>query len=1080
VALDLLVIRSSRSLVVVGAMLAAGAPARAQPDAPITAQTFDPAQCADLAPAATPQDATPDVPINWTELELEGSFVESVDTVRALLAPTMERHHALTRTSRAEIEHSINAFGYHVVGLGTRDAGGKTHAVLHIAPLPIVRRIEIDVRQSVWDKLFKAFFDDELKRRMRVRLGAYLPWSPVERACQLYGETQRIREFLQDEGYFEARATIEQKVSGAAVELEVEVDLGPAYTVDIERIQIPDAGALAVDVGEIREKFRHLGTCLLPKLICYGTPRFSRAQHQSDLQAVVELFHARGYPAVRVRSDYEPAQSIDRRTKKVRFSVTIDQRRRLDVVFEGQDSGLNTNDLRKQLTFNQASSTDDVEANDSARAITAYLQSRGYFDARVTWSRERFGVFDRLIYRIDQGSSRNVRSVRFIGNRAVSYADLIEVIGTKPERLSASLLGKTTRATAELLAGDVDRIVDLYRRRGYREARVRVSASTEPDGLDSAALTAALVLSSRGSGLHVRFAIDEGQPTLLGEIHVEVGAKGEEIETPDDRLLCVQVLRDLADLLGNDRFAKPAADDRCFSRADDVPFREDDVAATADQLKDKLYSAGRPRAEVAYAPDAIAPHRIAARYKLAKIQELRIGKVVIRGNFRTRDSIILGELRFREGARLTKDALADGARRLRNTALFDAVNIVMPDLDATSAGAVNAVVEVTERYDYLFQSDIELGYSTFNGMFVRAVPTLKNLFGRGISLEVAGTIGFELGKLIEDKELQLRQLSVESTLRFPQWLSRRISPVEFQTDITAFHRRQDTPRFGLLRTTGFTLALSRTWERPRIGSRAARAITLGPHYDFRSRERNVDALRPIGADEDESQVPITTRTGSVGIAFEWEQRVDRRGNLSPLAPDAGFRLDAQLSYAGPYLLGQDRFIKASAAVSKYWPLGTNLVMRADIRYDQGFPLGGAALLPEVERFFAGGDSTVRGYDDERLATEVVLVGVPPLDNVQQIRILPAGGNIRVIGSLDAQVRIYKLVASALFVDAGMIANQWTTVTQDDIRPSIGMALVRIVTPFGAFAFERAVPLRPRLGDDPRGRWHISFAARAQF
>ena len=148
-----------------------------------------------------------------------------------------------------------------------------------------------------------------------------------------------------------------------------------------------------------------------------------------------------------------------------------------------------------------------------------------------------------------------------------------------------------------------------------------------------------------------------------------------------------------------------------------------------------------------------------------------------------------GELRFREGAPLTKDALAEGARRLRNTALFDAVNIVMPDLDATSSGQVNAVVEVTERYDRHGQMDAEVGYSTFNGMFVRAVPTLKNLFGRGISLEVAGTIGFELPKLIEDNELQLKQLSVESTLRFPQWLSRRISPVE-----SAITARDFTPR----------------------------------------------------------------------------------------------------------------------------------------------------------------------------------------------------------------------------------------------------------------------------------------------
>ena len=74
------------------------------------------------------------------------------------------------------------------------------------------------------------------------------------------------------------------------------------------------------------------------------------------------------------------------------------------------------------------------------------------------------------------------------------------------------------------------------------------------------------------------------------------------------------------------------------------------------------------------------------------------------------------------------------------------------------------------------------------------------------------------------------------------------------------------------------------------------------------------------------------------------------------------------------------------------------------------------------------------------------------------------------------------LTGGVFLEARFTA-PWCTlahVTADDIRPSVGMALFRIVTPFGALAWERAIPLRPRLGDDPRGRWHISFAARAQF
>jgi outer membrane protein assembly factor BamA len=1061
---------------IVGAA-ATATPARAQPDE-ISPTKFDPAICeprkAEQQPAAPQPGVVAAPPVTWSDFDLSGTLIDPEPTVRALMTPTMTRIRALTDDARVEIARSAGEFGYHLVGLGTRETPTGTRAVVHLAPKPIVRRIDVDVSQSVFSQLI----DDEIARRMTKRVGSYLPWDPIARACELWRETVNIEGYLRDEGYFEARASIEQQISGASVILEVNVAPGPAYTVDVDRIGIVEVGTLQVSHRDIREQFRHRGRCLVGPYVCFGQPRFTLAQHQSDLQKVVQLFQARNFPAVRVRSDFDPKTSFDRRTRTVRFKLTIDPRRGLDVQFVGYDPNtVSVDDLKRQLTFNEAGSTDDLEAAASARAIATYLQSRGYFDARVTWNHERFPVIDHLLYRIEQGAARVVRSVTFTGNRALTADELEDAIATKPERFSTSLFGSSTAVTSEMLDLDAGRIRDLYRSKGYLDVSVQASAATDPAALGSAALTAALVQAGRGSGLHVRFAIDEGKPTRIGEVRVQLGdRKDEAVTTPEERALCRLALATLAELHGAPGLATPISDSRCAARAPDLLFREAEVVATRDALRDRLYAAGRPRADVVYETVPAGAHVVAARYTLRDTQELTIGKVVIRGNFRTRGWIIRDALRFREGAPLTRDVLGEAVRRLRSTTLFDAVNIKMLDLESTSAGAVNAVVEVTERHGTA-QVEFEAGYSSFNGTFVKVIPSFKNLLGLGLSLDLTGTLGLELGTLLEEGTLELRQLAAEATLRIPPWLPGSLG---FQRELTAFHRRQETPRFGLLRTTGLTAALSRTWERQRIGSRPARAITAGFHYDFRRRERNVDSLRPIGADDDESQVPITTLTGSVGATFEWEQRVDRRGTLSPLAPEDGFRFDGQVSFASPYLGGQDTFVKVSAAGSKYWSLGPQLVLRADLRYDQGFPLNGAALLPEVERFFAGGDATVRGYEDERLATEVIRVGVPPLDNVSQIRILPAGGNIRALGSLDAQLRIYKFVASAVFVDAGMIANQWSTVTEDDIRPAVGVALVRLVTPFGIGALERAIPIRPQLGDDPRGRWHLSFAARAQF
>lgn len=1079
--------RSLLVLVALSAVAHAQDPADDTDDVALRAKDFDPSMCdrLDAAPAAA---GTNLAPVTWADFDLTGKFLDKPETVRALLAPTLLRHRALTSDARQDIRQAARAFGYHVVGIGTREAQGGTHLVVHVEPLPIVRAVDVDPGVPWYGAVLGGvrLLHDDVRRRMRTRTGAYLPWDPIARRCEIEAEKERVLEYLHDEGYFDARVAMRQKVSGVGVTIKVKLDLGTPYRADISRIAVPGAGALAIGVDEIRGKFQHKGTCLFGSgataFLCYGAPRFTRAQHQADLQNVARTFKDRGYPAVRVASDFSPERSIDRRTKTVRFTVTIDQRRRLDVTFEGYDPDtVKEEDLRKQLTFDEASSTDEVEAETSARAIAAYLQTKGFFDAHVTWVKERFGVLDKLVYRIEQGRRRSVNKVELVGNRALTEAELREVMGTKTAKLSRSLFGGSTAATSDLLADDITRLVDLYRKRGYRDARVRVTASTEPSGLDSAALTAALVSAEKGDDLYVRFTIDEGQPTLITQVHVAI--EGSDEVTPETRPICERLLADLAELYKHPPLAKPVGD-RCIGIATNLAYREDEAADTDDRLKERMFGRGRPRAEVTFEPTVIGPRRIAAKYAVSNVQQLVVGKVVIRGNFKTRSSIIRSELGLKAGTLLTSDKLAEGARRLRNTALFDSVNIAMPDLDSTSAGAVNAVVEVTERYDYVMGGTGEVGYSSFNGAFLRLSPAFQNLFGVGISLELGGTIGFEAAPAVQG-ELDLRQLAGDATLRFPKFIPRQLGiPSEFQTDLTAFHSRQETERFGLLRTTGATVSLTWTQERPRRGNIPARARTLGVHYDFRSRERNIDALRPIGADDDDAQVPVTTITGKVGISLEWEQRVDRNGTLSPLAPEAGFRLDAQLSYAHPWLLSQDTFLKLQLGASKFWPLGKNVVLRTDLRYDQGFPdfpfFSGPALLPEVERFFGGGDSSVRGYADDRLATELIQIGVPPLSNISQIRVLPAGGNIRVLGSVDLQYRVWSVFATGVFFDAGLIKNQWSSVTTDDIRPSVGMTLFRIVTPFGSFTFERGVPLRPRLGDDPRGRWHINFAARAQF
>lgn len=1037
--------------------------AQAQADDVLKPVELSAAQCQSI-------DTTPGVPLGgaptgdvlampepWSDFTIEGDLLEPAATVHALLEPTMAQYRtSLTPKAWVEISAATAKYGYQLVSHRI----DQDTITMRLEPLPLVRAVRVSVKgQGVVDRPL----DDDIRRRMRLRTGSLLPWgtnSPA-RQCALKDEEARILEFLSDEGFYAAEAKVLDIPDGTHDNLVVSVKLGAEFHIGKTTI-IPGPNQLAISDAEIAGMFKHTKCLFGEKIGCWlGPARFTRSRYQQDLARLKARFHELGYDSVRIQSsvltELAPA-TIDRRTHTVTPTLIIDQRRHTFVDFTGpyNKDSISDEQLRKHLTFAEANSADDVEAANSARAIQAYLQTRGYFDARVTWARERLDIFDRVTFTLDPGHHRATRSVQFIGNHAISTDALTGIVAVKASNLAGELLGTNTNATSEELSSDIDRIVEAYRRAGYREARVSVSASPDPAGLDDPAMTAALVQLGETGGLYVRYTIDEGRPTMLSTIVLEHADKDKQL----DPVLCDQMLRELASEL-----SLKIVRQGCTATVG-RPFREDDVLATHDGLRDFLFRKGRPRAVVDYSTVVTGDHEVAAHYAIRGLDPLKIGKIIIRGNFRTKASVIRAQLdaakpRFREGAPLSADALADAARQLRTTTLFSAVNIDLPDL-GTDSDVVNAIVRIEERYDATAQIEASAGYSSYNGLFGTLTTADNNIGGRGIQLQIQGTLGQKLK-------------DANATLRFPKWLIGQT----VDTEVSGRYTEQDTPRFGLLTTEGFTAGISRQWPRQRTATQKPRSISIGLHYDFRLRSRNIDALRPEGADMDNTQVAVSTRTGAIGFTGVWDQRLDRGGQLSPLAAEDGFRLEGTASIAAPELGGQDTFIKLSAAASKFISIGKNLTIRGDFRYDQGIPLRGAALLPDVERFFAGGDTTVRGYEDDRLATEIEQVGVPPVAGLSQIRLIPAGGNIRLLGSLDAQMRIYWILAGAVFTDAGLITNQWGSVTVDDIRPSVGSGL-RFLTPFGILAIEYAVPIRPQLGDDPRGRTHFYFAARAQF
>jgi outer membrane translocation and assembly module TamA len=112
-------------------------------------------------------------------------------------------------------------------------------------------------------------------------------------------------------------------------------------------------------------------------------------------------------------------------------------------------------------------------------------------------------------------------------------------------------------------------------------------------------------------------------------------------------------------------------------------------------------------------------------------------------------------------------------------------------------------------------------------------------------------------------------------------------------------------------------------------------------------------------------------------------------------------------------------------------------------------------LPASERFFAGGDTTVRGFSLDRLGTP---------DTISDSG-FPTGGNGEVVLNAELRVAAAKGFAGVVFLDAGNIFLHASDLSLAELRPAAGFG-VHYRSPVGPIRVELGFNLNPRLQGDP--------------
>ena len=317
--------------------------------------------------------------------------------------------------------------------------------------------------------------------------------------------------------------------------------------------------------------------------------------------------------------------------------------------------------------------------------------------------------------------------------------------------------------------------------------------------------------------------------------------------------------------------------------------------------------------------------------------------------------MILSDIPFSEGDTFDIRRIERAEASMRRRQIFNVVRLQLIGTEEKSA-VLPLIVSVEERYDDYGAIEFGAGGSTDNLLFGSLWYTNKNLLGFGTSLTLKGEAGIKIqsGNLI---------------YRDPRLLGST-----YILSMEGFVRNQLTERLGEVFTVGGNISLSKV---------------LLPHltgllrYEIRRLNHNEDLIRPAGVDE-ERQAPVPTLTAAISPALIY----DRRDN--PLNPTSGFRLGTSLLWASPYLGGWNSFLKLNVNGQAFIPLPKGMTIALSVRYDHGFPFGGDVALPKVERFYAGGDTTIRGFEQDRAWVERIDLPVAPVGGATQYILQPQG------------------------------------------------------------------------------------------
>lgn len=664
-------------------------------------------------------------------------------------------------------------------------------------------------------------------------------------------------------------------------------------------------------------------------------------------------------------------------------------------------------DLKKDTIIDPAKVKRNVEK------IRELYVEKGFYLADVSSDIRRKDQSKVDVYFIvDERAKVEVRQIRFLGNKAVSSAELKKAMGTQ-EGGWLSFLTSSGTYREDAFERDLMLLQAYYYDKGYINVKLG-----KPE----------LELSGDKQYLYITIPLEEGEQYSIGKLDV----KGELLKPKAEIWKLMQV-------------------------REGETFNRTRLGTDIQKLNDIYKDAGYAYVNVQPLTVIDSKKRIVdLTFDIQKGNLVYFGKILIRGNTKTRDKVIRRELRVYEGDLYNQTQLDRSKRLVQALGFFEKVEMSTKAQEG-NPDKIDITFEVTERATGSFQ--IGAGFSSVENFIGQAQIQQNNLFGRGTTLQLSAQIS-SLRQLFNLRYIDPYFFDTKLTFAFSAYNSLLFYP--------SFSR---TARGGDL-TWGYLFGdhvrVFGTYKLENVEVKQNQAgFTFGGFGASQIQPGTIDNLFRSGW------------TSSIRLSVNYDTRDDR------MFPKRGMFHSLSVEFADPIIASQSVFTRFTGFMRFYKPIWGPIIFRTNLEAGYVFSRSSQGV-PIYERYFVGGINTIRGF--QLLSLGPQLNATSTLDPNSALAPIRIGGNLQLILNMEVEFPIFAAVQikGVIFFDIGNayntesrycpsataqstipdVANPCTPYpTFSNLRYSFGFGF-RWVSPIGPLRFEWGVPLNRQPKEDP--------------